>query len=232
MKKIGFVGAFDKTDLIVQAAKILTVLGNRVLVLDTTITQKVKYIIPVINPTVSYVTEFEEIDIGVGFDDFGEVKEYLGLTEKESLNYDIVLIDIDSTKAFDNFDMRSAETNFFVTSFDLYSLKKGLEIISGYKEEIPMTKILYSKEMLQEEDDYLNFLSMKMNVNWNPNKIYFPFEQGDQSVIIENQRVAKIKFRNLSEHYKESLLMVVNEIIKEIKFGELRKVLRSIEKNS
>ena len=232
MKKMGFVGAFDKTDLIVQAAKILTVLGNRVLVLDTTITQKVKYIIPVINPTVSYVTEFEEIDIGVGFDDFEEVKEYLGLTEKESLNYDIVLIDIDSTKAFDNFDMRSAETNFFVTSFDLYSLKKGLEIISGYKEEIPMTKILYSKEMLQEEDDYLNFLSMKMNVNWNPNKIYFPFEQGDQSVIIENQRVAKIKFRNLSEHYKESLLMVVNEIIKEIKFGELRKVLRSIEKNS
>ena len=232
MKKIGFVGAFDKTDLIVQVAKILTVLGNRVLVLDTTITQKVKYIIPVINPTVSYVTEFEEIDIGVGFDDFEEVKEYLGLTEKESLNYDIVLIDIDSTKAFDNFDMRSAETNFFVTSFDLYSLKKGLEIISGYKEEIPMTKILYSKEMLQEEDDYLNFLSMKMNVNWNPNKIYFPFEQGDQSVIIENQRVAKIKFRSLSEHYKESLLMVVNEIIKEIKFGELRKVLRSIEKNS
>lgn len=232
MKKIGFVGAFDKTDLIVQVAKILTVLGNRVLVLDTTITQKVKYIIPVINPTVSYVTEFEEIDIGVGFDDFEEVKEYLGLTEKESLNYDIVLIDIDSTKAFDNFDMRSAETNFFVTSFDLYSLKKGLEIISGYKEEIPMTKILYSKEMLQEEDDYLNFLSMRMNVNWNPNKIYFPFEQGDQSVIIENQRVAKIKFRNLSEHYKESLLMVVNEIIKEIKFGELRKVLRSIEKNS
>ena len=232
MKKIGFVGAFDKTDLIVQVAKILTVLGNRVLVLDTTITQKVKYIIPVINPTVSYVTEFEEIDIGVGFDDFEEVKEYLGLTEKESLNYDIVLIDIDSTKAFDNFDMRSAETNFFVTSFDLYSLKKGLEIISGYKEEIPMTKILYSKEMLQEEDDYLNFLSMKMNVNWNPNKIYFPFEQGDQSVIIENQRVAKIKFRNLSEHYKESLLMVVNEIIEEIKFGELRKVLRSIEKNS
>lgn len=232
MKKIGFVGAFDKTDLIVQVAKILTVLGNRVLVLDTTITQKVKYIIPVINPTVSYVTEFEEIDIGVGFDDFEEVKEYLGLTEKESLNYDIVLIDIDSTKAFDNFDMRSAETNFFVTSFDLYSLKKGLEIISGYKEEIPMTKILYSKEMLQEEDDYLNFLSMKMNVNWNQNKIYFPFEQGDQSVIIENQRVAKIKFRNLSEHYKESLLMVVNEIIKEVKFSELRKVLRSIEKNS
>lgn len=63
-------------------------------------------------------------------------------------------------------------------------------------------------------------------------KIYFPFEQGDQSVIIENQRVAKIKFRNLSEHYKESLLMVVNEIIKEVKFSELRKVLRSIEKNS
>lgn len=85
MKKIGFVGAFDKTDLIVQAAKILTVLGNRVLVLDTTNYSKSKVHNTSINPTVSYVTEFEEIDIGVGFDDFEEVKEYLGLIRKRKL---------------------------------------------------------------------------------------------------------------------------------------------------
>ena len=37
MKKVGFVGAFDKTDLVIYIAKILTVLGKRVLIVDTTI---------------------------------------------------------------------------------------------------------------------------------------------------------------------------------------------------
>ena len=34
MEKVGFVGAFDKTDLLIYIAKILTVLGKRVLIAD------------------------------------------------------------------------------------------------------------------------------------------------------------------------------------------------------
>lgn len=37
MKKIGFIGAYDKADLIIYIAKILTTLGKKVLVIDTTI---------------------------------------------------------------------------------------------------------------------------------------------------------------------------------------------------
>ena len=59
MKKIGFIGAYDKTDLIINMAKIMTVMGNRVLVIDSTIMQKAKYIVPVINPTTSYITNFD-----------------------------------------------------------------------------------------------------------------------------------------------------------------------------
>ena len=40
MKKIGFIGAYDKTDLILNIAKILTEAGRKVLVVDTTTTQK------------------------------------------------------------------------------------------------------------------------------------------------------------------------------------------------
>ena len=39
MKKIGFVGAYDKKDLILYIAKILTELKNKVLVIDSTIKQ-------------------------------------------------------------------------------------------------------------------------------------------------------------------------------------------------
>ena len=63
MKKIGFIGAYDKTDLIIYVAKILTTLNKKVLVIDSTLNQKARYIVPVINPTKTYITEYEEIDI-------------------------------------------------------------------------------------------------------------------------------------------------------------------------
>ena len=76
MEKVGFVGAFDKTDLLIYIAKILTVLGKRVLIADATITQKAKYVVPALNPTLSYITEFEEIDIAVGFKNIEGIAEY------------------------------------------------------------------------------------------------------------------------------------------------------------
>lgn len=36
MKTIGFIGAYDKTDLIIYIARILTAMNKRVLVIDTT----------------------------------------------------------------------------------------------------------------------------------------------------------------------------------------------------
>ena len=36
MEKIGFIGGYDKTDLMLYIAKILTEMGNKVLILDTT----------------------------------------------------------------------------------------------------------------------------------------------------------------------------------------------------
>ena len=65
MKKIGFLGAFDKTDLILSVAKMLEMLGYSVLVVDTTLLQKMKFIVPAINPTKSYITNFEKTDFAI-----------------------------------------------------------------------------------------------------------------------------------------------------------------------
>lgn len=230
MKKIGFIGAYDKTDAIIQIAKILTVMRKRVLVIDSTVNQKAKYIVPVINPTKTYVTEFENFDVAVGFENFEEIKHYLGLETEENLDYDFALIDIDSCKILDKFEMSQAVINFFVTSFDLFSLKKGLEILSGLTNNIKMVKILFSKTMESDEDNYLNYLSSEYKIIWDDIKIYFPFELGDQSIIIENQRVSKINLKNLSNQYKESLLSVVGLIVPETSNGELKKIMKTIEK--
>lgn len=230
MKKIGFIGAYDKTDLILYVAKILTVLKRRVLVIDSTINQKARYVVPAINPTIKYVTDFEDIDIAVGFSTIEDIKNYLGIAKEQELDYDIALIDTDNLEGFRNFELEQARKNYFITSFDNYSLKKGLEVLSGLQDVISLTKVLFSKEMLKEEDDYLNFLSLGYKVVWNEYRIYFPIENGDLSVIYENQRVAKIKFKKLSIQYKDGLAYLAEEILEDVSESNVRKTIKFIEK--
>ena len=230
MKKVGFIGAYDKTDLILYIAKILTALDNKVLVVDSTINQKARYVVPTINPALKYVTEFEEIDIAVGFNNIQDIKNYLGLSEGQEMEYDIILIDIDNTESFEEFELENAQKNYFVTSFDNYSLKKGLEVLSNLKDVVSLTKVLFTKEMLKEEDDYLNFLALGYKVIWNEYRIYFPIENGDLSVIYENQRVAKIKFKKLSVQYKDGLAYISEEILGDTSESRVRKAIKAIEK--
>ena len=230
MKNIGFIGAYDKIDLVIYIAKILTVLGKKVLVIDSTINQKARYVVPVINPTVKYITEFEEIDIAVGFENFDEIKQYLSISDGGELDYDFALIDVDNEKGFNEFNIAEAQKNYFVTSFDAYSLKKGLEIFVGLKKAISLTKILYTKQVLREEDDYLNFLSLGYKIIWSEYRIYFPIENGDLSVIYENQRVSKIKFKKLSVQYKDSLAYIAEEILVNVSESNIRKAIKTIER--
>ena len=230
MKKIGFIGAYDKTDLITYVAKILAMLNKKVLVIDATVNQKARYIVPTINPVIKYITDFEDIDIAVGFENLEEIKKYLSLSEQEEMEYDIMLVDTDSMEGFQNFKLEEANKNYFVTSFDNYSLKKGLEILSNLQNVISLTKILFSKEMLKEEDDYLNFLALGYKVAWNEYRIYFPIENGDLSVIYENQRLAKIKFKKLSIQYKDGLAYIAEEILGDVSESNIRRIIKLIEK--
>ena len=208
----------------------MTELGQNILVVDSTVNQRAKYVVPAINPTLKYITEFEGIDIAVGFSNIEDIKNYLSLSENQDLEYDYMLVDTDKVEGFEQYNLKSADKNFFVTSFDGYSLKKGLEILCELKEVISLTKILFSEYILKEEDDYLNFLSLGYKIIWNEYKIYFPIENGDLSVIYENQRVAKIKFKKLSVQYKDSMVDVVTGILSNVSEGKVRKAIKNIEK--
>ena len=119
MIKVGFLGATDKTDLIIYVAKVLELMDKNVLVIDTTIMQKTKYVVPSISPTRSYVTDFDNVDYAVGFESEQDLTRYLGLKDGEGLeklNYDFVLIDLDNEKMIESFEIEEMGKNFFVTS--------------------------------------------------------------------------------------------------------------------
>ena len=228
MKPIGFIGAYDKTDLIVYIAKIFATMGKRVLMIDATILQKSKYIVPTILPAQSYVTSFEDIDIAVGFYDYDSIKNYLGVS---TLDYDYIFIDVDNIEGINDFNVKTADRNYFVSGFDSYSLKRGLEILTGISERLSLTKVLFSKNLSYQEEEYFNFLSLGVKVDWTEETIYFPFEQGDAGTIIQNQMVQKIKFKKLTQLYKESLMYIANQLIDtEQGQNEMKKVFRQLEK--
>ena len=233
MKKIGFMGAYDKANFIIYTAKVLDLLDYKVLVVDASCIQKIKYIIPSINPTKSYITSFENIDFAVGFDGWKEVERYLGVSfdtndeEKQNKDmYDYVLIDIDSPEKLENFEMEEAEKNYFVTSFDMFSLKKGINIFQNIIRPMNLTKIEFSYETSKEDEEYLNYISLEYKINWNNYAFYFQILGEDNKVFEENQRLEKVKFRRLSLNYKESLAYIVQDICKNENVGKIKRAMK------
>ena len=212
MRNIGFVGVFDKTDLILCLSKILIKSQQRVLFIDGTSIQKTKYVVPSIIPTKSYITSYQEIDIAVGFENYENVIQYIGVEEEASLEYDFVFVDVDDYEGFEDFDLYSFDLLYYITSFDAYSLNKGIEILRFLDTPVKMQKLFFSKEMFKEEEEYFDYLALGVKVEWDDNKLYFPLENGDQAAFIENQRLENIKLKNLSNIFKENVSFIVNEI--------------------
>lgn len=230
MKNVCFIGAFDKLDLILYISKILKYLGKKVLVVDSTNLQKAKYIVPSINPTKSYITRFEDIDIAVGFENYDEIEKYIGFTEEKKMKYDYALIDIDKQENFSSFNNADTIKNYFVTAFDLYSIRKGLETIKMIKEPIKITKLLFSREINQSDDYYLDYLSLGYKIIWEDNKINFPYLTEDMEVMAENQKTFSIKIKELSQQYKDSLEYLITDIIPDINLNNLRRTMKNLEK--
>lgn len=227
MKIVGFLGAYEKTDLIIYIAKMLEITSKKVLVIDTTINQRLKYIVPAIDHTFSYVTNFQGIDIAVGFNNYTAIAQYL---KKDKLDYDFILVDVDNSNFFERFMLPKAYKNYFVTSFGLYSIKKGIEILQNMQEPINLTKVLFAKDVSKEENEYLNYLTIDYKVNWEDFRIYFPLEKGDKSAIIDNEKLSRIRFKNLSTQYRQSLEYIAEELLGQQEVPNLVRALKNFEK--
>ena len=78
MRRVGFIGGYDKSNLLIYLAKIINRLNNRVLVIDTTIAKKTKYIVPAINLTKTFITTFENVDFAIGYRNTEELEQEIG----------------------------------------------------------------------------------------------------------------------------------------------------------
>ena len=228
MKKVGFIGVYDKTDLILDISKLLTRNGKKVLFIDSTKDQKAKYIVPNILPTVSYVTTFEDIDVAIGFENIEQIAHYLGVDTENEFEYEYIFLDTDNFDGVRDFEALSFDKLYYVTSFDGYSLRKGIELLKEINLPLKMTRLFFTKEMLKEEDEYFNYLTLELKEEWTDNKLYFLLENGELAVHMENHRWQCIKLKNLSNEYRENIVYIVRELCSGLDEKMLRKMTKEI----
>lgn len=239
MKIVNFIGNYDKMELILYVAKLIQSTQNaKVLVVDSFETQKARCIVPALLNDDQYITTFEEIDVAVGFENQKEIVKYLQKNNEEFNNYDYVLIDMDTKEMCNNFNSENANLTFLVVSYDKYDILKseGLlnEYIEGRKEFAGKTKIskVYVYSLLDTTDErYIDYGFDHLEIKWSDKKIYLPLDEGDKSVLIQNQYAEKIRLKELSKLYKKSLVDITSQVLGDVASSQILKALKNVERS-
>ncbi len=227
MEQIGFIGAYDKKDLLLNIGSVLNNLDKKVLIVDCTMTQRLRYVVPRIENAQgnTYISEYQNIDVALGFMNFNGISQYLG----QAINYDYILIDTDNIQTMNSFMVPRLAKNFFVTSYDEYELQRGLEIFKLLQGTMEIYKLIYSTNITNQEDAYLNHLLEQCNIKWKEDKITFADTIDDRKATLENQLTKQITLRKYSSTYKDSLEYLISLMAGEqIEQSSIRRIIRKM----
>jgi len=228
MEKVAFIGGYDKTDMIFCIARIFRALGKKVLVVDGTISQKVRYLIPTLTPTMTYITTSDGIDFAIGFDSMTKIKQYMA-SEGNITEYDYMFFDIDSRTRYRGFEIMPEDRHYLTTSFDVYSLKKAVEVLKTIEMKTPITRVYFTKSITEEKDRYLRLLIKDCSIALRKEYVTFPTDITDIEAIQKNQRDNTVRFKNLTKGYIEGIVYLAEEISGESS-GNIKRAIKEIER--
>jgi hypothetical protein len=243
MKSVGFVGKIDKTELVEYVAKFISALGKKVIIIDATLNQKTRHTIPVIINTETqgqYVVQHDGIEVAVGFSNILELKKHLLSKGEDFTEFEYILIDTDIEEMCEEYDFKSANNLFFITSFDKMYINKSTDLLkyicaTKRKEDpegqVDAAKVLMYSVVNTTDSRYIDQLTENLPVNWNHQIVNVPYDDGDLSVNIQNQYSNRIDFRYLTPQYKKSIMQIVSLITGE-NINMLKKVLKNIDRTN
>jgi len=205
VEQIGFIGFYDKKDILLNISKIYSCIGKRTLVVDATMMQRMRYIVPNVsaNHSITYVSEYEGTDVAVGFMNLGQIAQYLGTNQ---LNYDFIIIDSDNIQTMYSFMIPGMKKIFYVTSYDKFEVEKSKELFENFNRPLQLTKVIISSNLNANEDKYLVH-TLENNLIKFDRKVEVLFEDTDRNraATLQSQLVQNISFKNYTSTYKDSL---------------------------
>ena len=181
MEQIGFIGAFDKKDIILNVGRTIAYCGKKTLIVDATSLQRLKYIVPSTQngATPTYVSEYQGMDVALGF-----------------MNL----------KTMNSFMVPRMKRVFFCTSYDIYDTKRGVELLKFVQTPLRITKLVLSPDLSAPQKDLLNSLIKKIpNISWADEQVIIADEMADRRNTLENQLTNRLLMKKYTENYKAGI---------------------------
>lgn len=227
MEQIGFIGFYDKKDILLNIGKIFSYLGKKTLIVDATMMQRMRYLVPKVsaNNSITYVSEYQGSDVAVGFMNLGQIAQYLGANQ---LNYDFVIIDSDNIQTMYSFMIPNMKKIFYVTSYDKFEVEKSKELFANINRPMILTKVAISSNLNADESNFLVHTLENNYIKFDKDKeVLFEDSDKNRAVILQSQLVNEISFKKFTNTYKDSLEYITALISEgDIQQSEIRSIIR------
>ncbi|GAK39499.1 hypothetical protein PUW24_23960 [Paenibacillus urinalis] len=232
MKSYVFAGPCDKTDLLLNMSKILSVSGYRVILVDGTVDGRYRYCIEEGHSTPA-VTEYEGFDVAIGYRQFNEVEQAL-LELNEDVLYDYVIFDIELTGFLNTDQWLSAAARVWTTDYSRMTLECGKAWIKELCSQMVVDRLppfykLYIEAVDTHIESYIWAYYEDSPIEFQGSPVWFRSDELDTAVRLENEHHRRRSFRHYSRDYKKSLAELM-EMVAGIEPAETRRALQSRER--
>lgn len=210
MKILQFIGTKEKADFTLYISNLLTVLNQRVLVVDATASQIYRYGYLNIEDQ-EQLTEIQKVEVLCGVKDWDEVNQALKKNNEKVENYDCIIIDIDSINGLLE-SWPEIDDRYYFSDDDRYHLNKDVPLLHRYFDEADTVTIkrIHFESPFKLREDYLDQL-MNSRPDWSPLSYTVEYDDFEERLKLQMQHEQIIPLKELSK----SLKSVMEEIISE-----------------
>ncbi len=219
MKQITFLGATEKSHLLLTLGKLLVKAELRVLVVDSTIAQSIQGFLPVSDArSGSFVLEFEGMDVAAGFINRGQLERHLRQQGGQITDYDVMLLDTDHVEFIKGRELPDMALRVWCSSPDKRILNKNAELLQrlclgeAAVQPVPFIKLVYPFVPTALPDAYFDSLQSAAALRWDEPELHIPLDERDVIVRFENQHQARIATKRLSGPYVKAVLALAKAI--------------------
>ena len=231
MQSIGMYGYVDKYDFVIATAKTLEIKGRSVLVIDATSDEKYKYIIPSIDKSQSYLTQYADIDFAIGFNSYEELMNYLNEKGIDIQRYSYVLLDVENYEGYRKFRNFEVNKSYMFIDTNVVSVARNEELIRVMRAENPekelvFSKILYRAYMSRAANNYLEEKIGNYAVRWTDEIYEISMDEQDVMVNIDSQYSGLIDIKKHTKTYVMYLCEYISRMLGDVTAKEVLKEIK------
>lgn len=232
-KIIGFVGYVNKSEFIINLAKVLNIMRKRVLVVDGTSEHRIQYTIPSFDTSAEMtLTTFDGTDFAVGFKSIESIKEYICTKTSIADDYDYILLDIDNVSDYESFRDENVSKYYFFMEHTTMSLMRNEKLLRAMTQDAPegekleMTKVVFKYYISRASQKFFEARLMDMNVKWIDLEYELPYLDQDMIANLESELSGYIDFSRHTKQYMSLVTDIASEILDNVTAGDIRKTIK------